>query len=109
MFVVSAAGKLPRRATRNVRDENVQPLVVVEPGVPLRRGRFVEITRDDDGVTACIRRLRTGLRGNISDLLAIGRPGDGLSRGRKRRVGAFQRTEVLLSPAVRPSDNQSGL
>src|SRR5579863_2513365 len=102
---MSAGRELAGFSAGHVGDENVEALVVVEMGVAFAGGRFVQVTRYDDGVARGVGSFGAGLSGNVSDLLSVRRPGYCLAGGRERGVGSFQRSNVFLIAAVGMRNN----
>src|SRR4030095_5445533 len=72
---VDAVRELTHPLRRKVRDKDVQAAVVIEPRVAFRRGRLVEITRDDLRVAVRVGGLGTGSRMYAGKATTVRRPG----------------------------------
>jgi len=96
-----AGGDLIDASRREIRDEHVQPPVVVEPGQAFGGVRFVQIPGDDDRIAGRVRRFRPRHRRHERDAPAVGRPRDRLARAGKRRVGAGHLGDEARAAPVR--------
>jgi hypothetical protein len=73
---------------RDVDREDVQAPVIVEMHKSLGRGWLIEITSDNDGVSACRFCLRARNGRDKRNSLAVGRPREALALPGQRRIGS---------------------